>query len=338
MEIHTTDTIRAIDEEEWNTLVGNDSVERSHGWYRTVEDSRMRHMQYVFIKEGKELKAAACCFLFNEKMYMEMPFLEVRSPLGTSLGFFSKSPEEADILIKELQNIQKREKAKGILILDLIKEEYDSLGSQVKGFTGFRISENTYIDLDFNDFSDYLKTLSRKKRKGIRNTLNKARKRWKIKTVFTNEFLKWKSEAHRLQGFTCEQHNDYRWHLTDRFYQALEKNLKTNAELLFFLKDDIPIVFALSLNSPTTSLCKFVGVDPEYREYQAYFLMYYETIKRAIERNQKRIYFGPSTYTLKEKIGCKREELFGLVNMRNPVLHLALKSYIAVLKASRKKF
>lgn len=338
MDIHTTDTICSIDEKEWNTFVGNDSVERSHNWYKTVEDSGMRHMQYVFAREGKKLKAAACCFLFNEKMYLEVPFLEVRSPLGTSLGFFSKSSEEAAILMKELQKIQEREKAKGILILDLKKEEYNSINSHAKGFTDFQMSENTYIDLDFNDFSDYLRSLSRKKRKGIRNTLNKARKRWKIKTVFTNEFSQWKEAAHKLQGFTCKQHNDYRWHLTDTFYQGLEKNLKDNAELLFFLKDDIPIVFALSLNSPTMSLCKFVGVDPAYRKYQAYFLMYYETIKRAIERNQERIYFGPSTHTLKEKIGCKREELFGLVKMRNPLVHLALKSYIAVLKASSRKF
>lgn len=52
MEAVETDTIRDVDEKEWNTFVGGDFIERTHAWYRTVEDSGIRRMHYLFVREG----------------------------------------------------------------------------------------------------------------------------------------------------------------------------------------------------------------------------------------------------------------------------------------------
>lgn len=208
----------------------------------------------------------------------------------------------------------------------------------MRDFTSFPMIENTYIDLNFTSFDDYLNSLSRKNRGNIRNTLNKARKKWGIRSLVTNEFSKWKEVAHRLQGYTCEKHNDYHLYLTEQFYEVLEKNLKDKVELILFFKDDIPLVTGLCLNSSTICQCKAAGLDPRYKEYEAYFLMYYEGIGRAIERKQKRIYLGTTNYPFKERIGVKKEELLGIVRLKNPVLNLGLKSLIAVSQMWGKKF
>jgi hypothetical protein len=89
-------------------------------------------------------------------------------------------------------------------------------------------------------------------------------------------------------------------------------------------------VYGLSLNSDVLSLHKAAGTDPRYRKYQAYFLLYYRGIERAIQKKQKRIYFGATTYEFKEKIGCKRENLFGLTRFKNPALNLLVRSYTVV--------
>jgi predicted N-acyltransferase len=337
MEIHITDTIQDIDENKWNTLADTSFIDQTYAWYRTVEDSHMRKMRYVFVREDGTLMAAACCYPYEERMYLELPFLEVRSPLGTSISFYSKNSEGTRMLFKGLEEIQKREKTEGFLILDLRKDEFDSINHHMKGFTPFPMSENTYMDLDYTDFDDYLSTLSRKARGNIRNTLNKAQKRWNIKTVFTNDFSRWAHTAHQLQGYVCEKHKDYRWYLTEEFYSALETHLKERAELLLFLKDDIPLASGLCLNSPKICECKAAGINFDYREYQAYFLMYYEEIRRAIERKQKRIYFGSTTYEFKEKIGSKRENLFGFFKLKNPLLHFGLKSYVTISRLWGKK-
>ena len=335
MELIITDTIRDIDETEWESLVG-DSIEQSHGWFRAIEDAHMRDMQYVFVKD-EPLKAAACCYRYPEELYIKIPLLEVRSPLSNSAGFFSKDPEYIDVLVKGLHALEKREKTKGLSFLEMKKKDLDLIKPHLKGFTEFPVRDDTYLDVDFADFDDYLASLDSTARRSIRKTLNRAANRWKIKTVFTNEFSTWKTVCNRLRENLCQEHNNYRQYLTEEFYDALGKNLKDAAELIMCFKDDIPLVCGLILNSPTVAQHKFAGINPQYREYQAYFLVYYEGIKKAIERKQKRIYFGPTTYEFKEKIGCKREKVFGLAKMKNPILHLALTSYLTTVKLRGKK-
>jgi predicted N-acyltransferase len=331
-----TNTIRDVDETEWKALVGDDIIEQSHGWFKTIEDSHMRDMQYVFVKD-ETLKAAACCYVYPEELYITIPLLEVRSPLANSAGFFSKDPYYTDMLVKGLTTIQEKEKARGLSFLEMKKKDLDSIKPHLKGFIEFPVREDTYLDLDFADFDDYLASLDSTSRRSIRKTLNRASKRWKINTVFTNEFSQWKTIASQLRENLCEEHNNYRQYLPEEFYEALGKNLKDNAELIMCFKDKIPLVCGLILNSPTVTQHKFAGINPQYREYQAYFLVYYEGIKKAIERKQKRIYFGPTTYEFKEKIGCKRENVFGLAKLTNPLLHLALASYITTVKLRGKK-
>ena len=41
METEIMNTIKDIDEGEWNTLAGTDFVEKSYRWYKTVEESGM---------------------------------------------------------------------------------------------------------------------------------------------------------------------------------------------------------------------------------------------------------------------------------------------------------
>ena len=336
MEIHHT--IRDISEKEWQSLVGTEYIERSYDWYKTVEDSEMVTMHYVLIREGNTLAAAACCFPYAEKKYIKMPVLEVRAPLGTSAAFFYRTPQHIPFLVQGLKEVQKTENLKGILILELKKEEFMPLKNEMKKFAHFPIREDTYFDISFRSFDEYLRSLKKNpSRKSVRNTLNKAKK-WGIEVVSTTEFSQWAHTARRLQGYTCRQYQDERIYLTEKFYEACEKNFKEQAELLLWFKDDIPLVSVLCFNTSTISLCKYVGIDPEYKQYQAYFLLYYEAIKRAIERGQKRIYFGPSTYEYKEKIGCRREELFGFAQLENPVMDTALKCYVKGSNALGKKF
>ncbi|MBU7011470.1 MAG: GNAT family N-acetyltransferase [Theionarchaea archaeon] len=333
MEMEFHNTIRDADEGEWTSLVGTDHIERSHQWFRTIEDSGMTRMHYVFVRENGTLAAAACCHLFKENRF-KIPLLDVSSPLGLSSAFFCKTPHATEMLMKGLEEIRRREKAKGISIFELRKEGFFVLKEQLKSYIGFSMLGNTYLDLNFGNFKEYLAFLPYKARRSVKNTLKRTEKLG-VSTVSTNEFARWKDVTYRLQKALCDEHNDYTLLLNKQFYDALEKNMKDTAELLLFFKDDIPLVFALFLHSPHTTHYKFVGMDPEYREYQAYFLSYYEIIKESIKRNKKRIFFGITTYEFKEKIGCQVEELFGLAKMKNPLLNAGLKAYITIFKAFR---
>ena len=333
MDVQTSSTIQDITEHEWMSLVGSDSIEQSYRWFRAVEDSRIRDMAYVFIREKGLLKAAACGFCDIFKVYgVTIPFLEVGSPLGMSACFFSSTSQHTTALLKALTQIQRSRKCRGMMIMDLSEQQVAGLNQYMRGFVHCPPYDNTYIDLPFSDFDEYLESLPSKARRSVRITINRAEKKWNLKVVSTHEFSRWKEVAHRLQGYVCEEHHNFRWHLPLTFYDALETHLKDDAELLLFFKDQIPIVYGLALNSPESCQYKFVGIDPAYRHYHAYFLLYYEGIRRAIERNQSRIYFGTSNYEFKEKIGCKRESLYGFLKLRNPVLNAMMQCYVAGMK------
>ncbi len=330
VDVTITATIRDIDEKEWETLVRSD-IRKSHGWYRTIEDSRTRDMRYIFVKDSGKLVAAACGFIYIENLLaMRVPYLEVKS-------FLSETAERTYLLMEGLEDIQAKENLKGIAILDLKRERFEILRNQVKGFTEFPMPDNTYIDLNFTTFEEYLDSLKRKTRRSVRNTLSRVR-RMGVKTVVTSEFSRWKTVTYTLHRYLCEQHNNFKGLLPEAFYEAFEKNLRDNAELLLFFKEDIPLAFVMPMFSQTTGLLNLAGADPHYREYQGYFLIYYEGIRRAIEKKLKRIYFGPSTYEFKEKIGCRREEVFGLVKLRNPLLNAALRVYLTFMKGLKRKF
>jgi predicted N-acyltransferase len=329
MDIVRSGTITDVGQEEWEHLVGTEHPGKSPGWYRAVEDSGMRDMHYIFLKEKGHLVAAATCYPYEEKVLnVGMRFLEVRSPFGTASGLFSISPEYTLTLLEELEKTKQTVKAQGILVLELRETEAVFLKEQMNGYNSIEIADDTYIDLDYTDFDDYLSSLDASARRSVRKTLNRAEKRWNLKTIFTNEFSEWKEAAHRLRGYLCEEHGTQRSHLTQGFYEALETHLKDKAELIICLKDDTPIASGLVLNSEALAIHKLAGVDPRYKEYQAYFVMYYEGIRKALQRNQKRIYFGPTTYEFKNKIGCKREKVSGFARLDNPLLHVALKSYV----------
>jgi predicted N-acyltransferase len=335
MDVFVSKTIEDIEKREWTALTGKDAIEHSYEWLKAVESAGLRDMQYIFIRDNGSLTAAACSILLKERVGLfNLPVLEVRSPFTASQGFFSEDPTSTHLLIERLEHIRDETNALGYVIMDLPSDEYIALKDQMKGLSRFPMLENTYIDLHFSDFDDYLGSLEEYAWRSARMTLNRA-KRWKIKTIFTTELRKWAGEAHRLQRYTCSEHNDFQWLLPEKFYGSLEEYLGKQVELQLFFKGDIILASAVVLNTPTVCYYRFPGIDPRYKKYHAYFLMYYEGIRKALERNQKKIYFGLTGYSFKERIGCKKEDLYGFAKMKHLVFELGLKMYLSILR--RKK-
>jgi predicted N-acyltransferase len=325
-------SITSIDREEWERLSGCDFVEQSYDWYRVIEESRLRDMHYVFVREPRHLQAAAYCTPANEQVFhIPIPLVEVHSPLGLTPAFFSQSSHHTRQLIEGIKRVAHDVGAWGMYILYLTEEEIREcyLGDQ-ESFITFPLHINTYIDLPFSDFDDYLDSLPASARRSVRKTLHRAEERWHIQTRATTNFVQWKYRVHELQKYVCDQYGSTRWLLPLSFYDALETHLKDRAELLLCMKDEILLACGISLNSPVISQHKFSGVHPDYRKYQAYFLLYYEGIRRAIERNQKRIYFGTSNYEFKKKIGCRRENRYGLILMNTALHNGVLKIFVTL--------
>jgi predicted N-acyltransferase len=324
-------TISDIGKHQWNTLVNTRTPEGSYEWYKAVEESKMEDLYYVTLWEKGDLVAACCCFTFvREELLLKIPLLVCWSPLSSILGFFSPSKEYTPYLLQGLEKIRNILHLPGTLIANLEPDDYKRHTPCMKGFTPFYLASTAYLDLPYTDFDDYLNSLRSSDRRSIRKTLNRAEKRWQIQHVLTNDLSKWKHVAYRLQGLTCAEHNDFKNYISKEFYESLQKTMKDKVELSIFLKDSIPLASGLCLNNEKVAVHKYAGVDPEYRQYQAYFLLYYEGIRKAIERNQSRIYFGTTTYQFKKKIGCDITPMHCFGKMANPLFNVMLNMYLRV--------
>lgn len=335
MKLQISDTIHCT-QKEWDNLVNPQSVAQSSAWITAIEDSGILDMAYIFLRENGALTAGACCHVLTKYKGITIPFIEVGAPLGSWCSFFSSQKECTQQLLNGIKQIRTQKKAWGTIILDLRENEYNTYKEHFTQFHEFLMPDTTYIDLEFSDFDDYLDLLSSRSRRSIRNTLRKAEK-WGITTLCTTELARWGATASTLQGYTYTQHGKTGVHLPPQFYETLEITMKGNVELVLFFKDNTPLVCALVLNTPDICEYTFSGIDPKYTKYQAYFLLYYHGIKRAIRKNKKRIYFGPTAYSFKEKIGCTREKLYGVVKMKNSVLDGGLKAYFKYLDITGKK-
>ncbi len=331
MKMEITSTIQDANEKEWNALAGTDLPGKNYRWFKTIEESGMRDMSYVLIKESQKLVAAAACYTYPQNIYgIRTNIIKGGCPLGSARTFFCETAEHANLLLEGLTRIKNQNHARGIWVTDFRKNEFQTFQDYFHGYIPFLQFKPLYIDLKFDAFDDYLQSLRSSDRRSIKKTLNRAEKRWNIKEVVTTEFSTWKDVVYNLQRLTCEEHNDFRVLLNTEFYDALEKNFKDHAELRLFFKDDIPLAFGLVLNSSTISLHDYAGVTPKYKKYQAYFLLYYHGIKKAIERGQNRIYFGGTTRSFKKKIGCTAEPLLGFASAGNSLLNAALYPVLAV--------
>ncbi|MGD2248400.1 MAG: GNAT family N-acetyltransferase [Candidatus Methanofastidiosia archaeon] len=325
MKMEITSSIQDVNEKEWNALAKTDFPGKNYGWLKTVEESGMRDMSYVVVKESQKLVAAAVCYIYPLNIYgIRMDIIKGGCPLGSARTFFCETAEHANVLLEGLTRIKNQNHAQMILVTDFRKNGFNKFKDYFPGYIPFLQFKPLYIDLKFDTFEDYLQSLKSSDRRSIRKTLHRAEKRWHLKEVVTSEFSTWKDVVYNLQRVTCKEHNDFRGLLNTEFYNALEKNFKDHAELRLFFKDDIPLAFGLALNSSTISLHDHAGINPKYRKYQAYFLLYYYGIKRAIERGQNRIYFGGTTRSFKKKIGCTAEPLLGFASTGNSLLNAAL--------------
>jgi predicted N-acyltransferase len=131
--------------------------------------------------------------------------------------------------------------------------------------------------------------------------------------------------ARRLQGYTCEKHGSRAHHLTEGFFEGLERHLNQQAELSLYFKDDTPILSSLLFHSAEAAHSDFPGMAPNHREYHAYPLSTYHEIETAISLGVKRIYLGTTTYEFKEKIGCRRIPMFALCRMASPLLDAGMR-------------
>jgi hypothetical protein len=186
------------------------------------------------------------------------------------------------------------------------------------GFAQVRTCPRCVLDLRWNSFEAYLRSL----RSGYRSRYKKALQRsaqLKLYLLpnnldFSNTLYALYEQVHDKARYKVEK-------LRAEFFQG-------NFFKIFLLEapDGKPVAFFQLLANGTELIFEFAGVDYAVApQYDAYIRLLLEIVKYGVENGFKRIDFGQTAEDAKLKLGCRYEDIFVLAHHSNPLLNLLLR-------------
>jgi len=317
--VDTVDSIEHIYQRDWEELVGRDIVEYDYRWYKVNEKfDKNLNPKYIVVYKGNNLVGSAFMSILN-KLDISIGKLHLTFPLLGKISFFRYSSPISNFsgIFFNKEEVLKQNR---IVLSNFVIGQNNILSNFLEsgGFYRIKCKPNTFLDIKWKTFDKYLSSLPKSERHDIRKTINRSKKHG-ISIEYKKNFSSMSKKLCELYENVSGKHREMG--MPENFFKVLDREMGDNTDLFLCKKEEKVIAYGLSLNNTAVASHKFLGLDYRYRKSQAYFLLYYEGIKKAINDGLKRIYFGSTTYRYKERIGCKRFENFQYIRSYFPGLN-----------------
>ncbi len=351
---HTVDDIsESIDR------ISNDSF-FTYGWFKTLESfGRLPDPLYLILSHEQEIVAIAPCFIDKTDDFFSwgpniFPFLHRALRVGEKLGLFKRdvllcySPaccrtkillkngyserKIVELILAKIDNICKERKV--LFSSFLFVSEFDEpLLNKLKdlNYSMFPNVLTFYLNLEWSQFDDYLKSLKSGMRKKIRREIKKCAENGVIinEEKITPNIA---DELSQLDANVFSKHNlTSNYKLGASFFLTLQKYAKENVKLFIARKNNKVIGFSLSLQHKDVLDVYMYGSDYESQNntFFTYFnLVYYKPIQLAIDEKISKIYFR--YFLAKSRIdrGCRPEQTYSFMKCHDAFLGPAINSLL----------
>jgi predicted N-acyltransferase len=336
MQLEQLDSISKISSVEWDRLAGDDAL-YSHAWLSTVEASALERANFLYLlarHEGTLVGAAACqvrigheAASLNKAFYGRAsglaratglgaaPAIVVGSRYGFSPPFvFDRSlashqcEEIAETLIGRV--VEHAERIKASVLLRNTKPGMFARTLSQAHFVGTPDVPTTYIDIRWRDFAEFRRDLRKihpATEKAIRNQASRAKRHGIVverlsdpKMLSDELFHVLDSHHRRLNGLSLPFSGSFLTEAFRRLCDSADLTIARDASGI------LGVQFALRKNGVSHAL--LVGTATERaRTANAYYLLLNHVMNRAIESQDRRIYFGRLLYDVKLRRGCSIE-------------------------------
>ena len=323
MSVTIHNSIVNIPSQEWDDLVHHTMCCTS-AWMNLFEHSLPAHVTpyYVTVLRSNQLIGGAVCYKTRRK------FWNIRIPVVAIMCLFSeekifiKEGEDYTTVLSHLYNgieeIAKKEKVFMISVPYLSHERALKFFEE-KGFTLIKGALLTRLNVEWETFEDYLRSLSRKAKKSIRHTVNQGRRRGLV-LEHSHDF----SDADNLFSIyrsNLERHNyEHTIPFSSELFQNFERYVKDQVYILrCFYEGDLLGYWIYFFDGNCANMV-LSAIDYTYpREYDAYFNICYDAVREMIEKECRFIDFGATTYEVKRRIGCTMKETMTAIKVMNPL-------------------
>ncbi len=354
-----TKVVRKIEEispEDWNkTFPG---VLENYHFFKTLDESHFDQfsLYYILVYDQDGVVGATSCFLMNYPLdtTVQGPLKTLTSalknifpsifnlralicglPMGPGrIGILGEKNEVIQAVLKCLEQIANDEKVSIIAFKDFDAHYTDNLDPlQREGFWKFESMPNTEMEIKFKSFDEYLKTLSRASRDGIKRKFKKVDGQVEIDLEISNALNGSLEEAHALYLQTSAK-NDVNFEILPKeFFKNISKNMPDETKYFLWRINKKLVAFALCLVSDDYFIDYYLGFDYSIAyDYHLYFVRFRDLMNWCIQNKIKRYEMGSTSYEPKKRLGFNFIPLYGYVRHRQRWINSFLKLLSRFLK------
>ena len=330
------DTIHAVDKESWNNLPGGPFF--SYEWFayiEAIEGPRLRPF-YLLCYDNNLLKGALPVFcptlrdnIFNKILFGRYKILMNISDLlvgKVMLCFSPKAGEDIfrgyhldsavfDSLRRGIEVLAQRLELSTIAFMGV----HETSLAEIKwlegcGYKKVLLNCVGILEGEFQEFNDYLLSLSPVKRKAVKQDIRKFKKSGFVLEA-VDDPLAITEKIHELTMNVCHQHNftptDFNKHSLASSFEFMQDYMQT-----FVIRKSGKVISTHTILEKNGIIDSHaLGLDyKELGDSRSYFyLFFYNTIKEMIKRNARYINFFQMAYKTKERRGCRLIKQYMLV-------------------------
>lgn len=358
-----TQVFRKIDQipaEDWNRVFPN--VLEGYQFFKSLDQSNFQQFSfyYILVYDRETLVGATSCFLMNYPLdttlqgllkkfvasvrkifpdFFNLKALVCGLPMGEGrIGFVGEFDRIIQAILEEMEQIAKAEQVAIIAFKDFSLPRLPLLDPlKEKGFYKFEDFPSTEMDIHFTSFDDYLKTLSRASREGVKRKFRKLDGRVKIDLEISNELNGIVEEIHGLYLQTVRKavgegatHFEI---VPKEFFENISKNMPQETKYFLWRLDQKLVAFTFCLVSEDRFIDYYLGFD--YRiayTYPLYYIRFRDLMNWCIEHRIKKYEMGATGYESKRRLGFGFIRLHGYVKHRNRWINPLFRILCTLLK------
>ncbi|MFC0561412.1 peptidogalycan biosysnthesis protein [Halalkalibacter alkalisediminis] len=250
----------------------------------------------------------------------------IKNPLSNFEGIHSSKQDKLSEFIRECKNYIYHVLKFDSIFIGNVGDAQLNAGITEAEFIKIPYYPNTLLSTDFTTFDEYLLSVKKKKRWDIKNKI-KTMHQYGASIEVVNSINHQESERiYELYNNTAERGDasPYPIIYSKSSFGQWDGMGESYKWILVKFQSKI-IAFAMVVKEGNSLLFKHVGMDYEHStQCFAYFNLYYEAIRLAIEENFQSMYCGPTTYETKKSLGCQLVELNAYLSVKNFFLEKAM--------------
>lgn len=330
IEIKVAQKIEGLLQKDWESVFPR--VLENYNFFKAIDQSSFDQFRFFYLLayENNQPIAATSSFLFNfpldvaVKGRLKFLFSGIKKflpdffsprvlicglPMGAGrIGIVKDTDKVMAALCDCLEKIAREQKAAMIIFKDFTPDYGRMLRPLLsRGFSRIESFPSTEMEINFKSFDEYLRTLSRVSRDGLKRNFKKVDGKVKIDLEVIDDLDDATAKAaHQLYRQTVERQEMNLEDLPLDFFKNISRNMPGEIKFFLWRIEGKLAAFALCLVQGDNFIDYYLGFDYGLaHQYYLYFVRFRDLLNWCIQHGFKRYEMGATTYEPKRRLGFK---------------------------------